>query len=111
MLVFTDYKNPGDGAGPGEAAQGMCRWDDSKSQLVKVGAEWPRNATLSLNGAHTVQRLSPTDANASPKYVWYVNGFVSSRVPADAASIADFSKFVISLIATVFWSSFSIGQM
>jgi hypothetical protein len=59
---------------------GMCKWDDSKRQLVKVGAEWPRNATLSLNGAHAVQRLSPADAASSAgQYVWYCNGDISSR--------------------------------
>lgn len=95
-LFAAYYKNPGDGgdgAGPGEATQGMCKWDDSKRQLVKVGAEWPRNATLSLNGAHAVQRFSPTDAASRPVFVYFVNGFVSSRVSADAASIADYSKF------------------
>jgi hypothetical protein len=50
QLFAAYYKNPGDGAGPGEAAQGMCKWDDTKQQLMKVGHEWPRNASLSLNG-------------------------------------------------------------
>ena len=92
-LFASCYKNPGDGGGEGGPAQGMCKWDDALNQLVKFGAEWPRNATLSLNGAKAVQRLSPTDAAASPQFVWFVDGFVSSRVPANAASIADHTQF------------------
>ena len=92
-LVASCYKNPGDGGGEGFPAQGMCKWDDATSQLVPLGPRWPRNASLNLNGAKAVQRLSPADAAATPKHVWFVDGFVSSRVPADAASIADYSNF------------------
>lgn len=75
---------------------GMCKWDDKRRQLATVGPEWPRNATLSLNGAHAVQRLSPTDtASALGQYIHYCNGYISSRVRADASSIADYNKFEI----------------
>lgn len=75
---------------------GICKWDDKRRQLAKVGVEWPRNATLSLNGAHAVQRLSPTDTtSALGQYIHYCNGYISSRVPADASSIADYNKFEI----------------
>ena len=92
-LFGAYYKNPGDGAEPGSAAQGMARWDDESQTLIKHGEEWPRNASLSLNGVHAVQRLSPADAARLPKYVWFCNGAVNSRVLADAASMSSYSSF------------------
>jgi len=78
------YKNPGDGAGQG--TEGVARWDDSTSQLVKV-AEWPTNLASGLEGAHTVHRLSPADELAG--YAYFVNGAVRVRVKTSPGHAMD----------------------
>jgi len=86
------FKNPGDGASPSEARQGMMIWNGT--QMVELGNEWPRDTTLSLNGAHTIQVLSPKDmASGMNDFAWFVNGAVSSRVRRTRNDVANYSAF------------------
>jgi len=94
VLFAAYFKNPGDGASPGQAKQGMAIWNASARQMEALGSPWPRNASLSLNGAHAVQVISPADAaKGFEAYAWFVNGYVTSRVLAKASAVARYERF------------------
>lgn len=99
------FKNPGDGAGPGTALQGMARWNDTTQQFVPV-SYWPMNTTLSLD--HTVQVLSPADANSG--FVYFAHNGVNARVPASAAALASYAAFeMLSWPTPAEWGSGSVN--
>ena len=66
-LFSNYYKNPGDGAGPDQAQQGMARWDPAANQfksghlpphtrtphLRSCSAAWPAHCRLLLGHRHT----------------------------------------------------------
>jgi hypothetical protein len=78
------YKNPGDGQGSG--SEGIARWDETRSQLVQQ-AVWPPGLPSGLEGAHTIQLLSPADCTLG--YAYFVNGAVSLRVRATAQAVSN----------------------
>eukprot|EP00756_Hemistasia_phaeocysticola_P063136 Hpha_TRINITY_DN6626_c0_g1::TRINITY_DN6626_c0_g1_i1::g.26460::m.26460 len=90
-IFASYYKNPGDGQGAGR--EGICVWDGVTESFVPHGALWPADANLSLNGVHTVQTLSPTDAGSG--YVYFGNAGVVARVPANPTAVADYDEFEI----------------
>lgn len=101
--LFANFmKNPGDAALNRRRLQlhnaesgvvpitGMAVWSDD-ARSFRVLSTWPAGTANFLNGAHTVQRLSPADSDGG--WVYFANPLVSARVPATAAAIANFSSF------------------
>jgi len=87
--LYANYvKNPGDGNGP-ITVQGMARWNESSSKFDQVSI-WPLNSTISLNGAHTVEKISPKDQLTLGGYILYSNGV---RVPATEEALSQYSAF------------------
>jgi hypothetical protein len=81
--MYANYvKNPGDGEGAGPIATGMMKWND-EDEGFDVVAVWPDDHGF-LNGAHTIQSLSPADASLG--FVFFDNNL---RVRANESCIAD----------------------
>lgn len=89
-LYGNYFKNPGDGASPDQAKQGMAKWSGESFEEI---SEWPRNSSLSLNGAHTIHAFGP--AHASNEWVYFVNNHVYCRVPAKDDLISNYSAFEV----------------
>jgi hypothetical protein len=81
-------KNPGDGENAGPTATGMVKWNPD-SETFDFLSEFPDNHTF-LNGAHTIQQLSPEDSGSASNYV-YFNSQI--RVSGDEVSIMDPSQY------------------